>query len=483
MSMFRSKTGISTSPLALLAAKHRQVGLLLAFVAFVLPMLIDVPGLDRAGHVALSIFASAVVLWVFEAIPIYATSLFVILMQVLFLSSEGMFGDTYASDGSTYAAPGYHTFLSVLANPIIILFLAGFMLAEGAVKYNLDRSLTRMLLRPFGSKPSSILFGLMLVTGMLSAFMSNTATTAMMMTVVIPIVAKLDIKDPFRVALALSIPIAANVGGIATPIGTPPNAVVLASLGANGIPITFTSWVIMALPLAAVMLGISWWLLLRMYPVHVDQIQLDIKGAGKSDTKSTTLYIVFGGTVILWMSESLHGFPTGLISMVPIALLTMTGVLSKDDIRKLPWEVLWLVAGGLALGMSLNQTGLSDWMIGSVEWGRFSPLALLVVFALVSLLLANVLSHTVTATLLMPLAVSLATGVNSELGLVVVGVTIAVSTSLSMMLPISTPPNAIAISTGLVQTKDLVKVGALIAVIGLIFILLLAVFYWPLSTI
>src|SRR5690606_3397371 len=126
------------------------------------------------------------------------------------------------------------------------------------------------------------------------------------------------------VALALSIPIAANVGGIATPIGTPPNAVVLASLGANGMPITFTSWVMMALPLAAVMLAISWWLLLRMYPVQIDQIELDIKGAGKTGVKATILYVVFGATVLLWMSESLHGFPTGLISVVPIALLTMT---------------------------------------------------------------------------------------------------------------------------------------------------------------
>lgn len=482
-SMFRNPTGILTTVLAFLAAKHRQVGLALAFIAFVIPMLVDVPGLDTAGHVALSIFLAAVILWIFEAIPIYATSLFVILMQVLLLSSDGMLGDVYGAEASTYTAPAYHTFLAILANPIIILFLAGFMLAEGAVKYNLDRSLTRILLRPFGSKPSSILFGLMLVTGLLSAFMSNTATTAMMMTVVIPIVAKLKIEDPFRIALALSIPVAANVGGIATPIGTPPNAVVLASLGANGMPITFTSWVMMALPLAAVMLAFSWWLLLRMYPVQVDQIQLDIKGAGKANTRAIVLYVVFAATVLLWMSESLHGFPTGLISVVPIALLTMTNVLSKDDIRRLPWEVLWLVAGGLALGMSLNQTGLSDWMIRSVDWGSFSPFALLAVFAVVSLLLANVLSHTVTATLLMPLAISLSTGHNTELGLVVAGVTIAVSTSLSMMLPISTPPNAIAISTGLVQTKDLANVGALIAVVGLIFILLLAVFYWPLSTI
>jgi sodium-dependent dicarboxylate transporter 2/3/5 len=305
----------------------------------------------------------------------------------------------------------------------------------------------------------------------------------MMMTVIIPIVSKIDQNDPFRVALALSIPIAANVGGIATPIGTPPNAVVLASLAENGFPVTFTAWVVMALPLTVIMLVSSWWLLRRIYPATTESIHLDIKSAGRQTFKSRVMYTIFGGTILLWMSEALHGIPTGLISVVPIALLTMTSILSKDDIRKLPWEVLWLVAGGLALGISLNQTGLSNWVIASVEWGLFSPLMLIAVFAVVSLALSNVLSHTVTATLLIPLAVSLSMGMDTDLGLLVAGVTIAVSTSLSMMLPISTPPNAIAISTGMVQTKDLALVGGIIAVIGLLFILLFAVFYWPLFTI
>ena len=462
---------------------HRVIGSGIASILFVLPLLFDLPGLSQAGQITLSIFLAAVTLWVFEAIPIYATSLFVILMQVLLLSAEGLLGAGHALQDSGYSAPGYHYFLSVLANPIIILFLAGFMLAEGAVKYNLDRSLTQKLLRPFGTKPSSILLGLMLVTGVMSAFMSNTATTAMMMTVIIPIVARLGKDDPFRIALALSIPIAANVGGIATPIGTPPNAVVLASLTENGFPVTFTAWVMMALPLAVIMLLASWWLLRRLYPTQLDQIQLEIKSAGRPNFKTRLLYVIFGATILLWMSVALHGIPTGLIAMVPIALLTMTSILNKDDIRKLPWEVLWLVAGGLALGVSLNQTGLSDWILRSVDWGLFSPLMLIAVFALVSLMLSNVLSHTVTATLLIPLAVSLSMGMDTEVGLLVAGVTIAVSTSLSMMLPISTPPNAIAISTGLVKTKDLALVGGLIAVIGLLFILLFAVFYWPIFTI
>jgi solute carrier family 13 (sodium-dependent dicarboxylate transporter), member 2/3/5 len=478
--MNRKSSKFSMPYRAMLKFDHRHVGGAIALVAFVVPFFLDLPGLSQAGHITLSIFLAAVALWIFEAIPIYATSLFVILMQVLLLSAEGILGSSYSLSESAYDAPGYHYFLGVLANPIIILFLAGFMLAEGAVKYNLDRTLTRRLLHPFGSKPSSILLGLMLVTGVMSAFMSNTATTAMMMTVIIPIVAKLSQEDPFRIALALCIPIAANVGGIATPIGTPPNAVVLASLTENGFPITFTAWVAMVLPLAIIMLFTSWWLLMRIYPIKTATIELDIKAAGRPTFKSRLLTVIFGGTILLWMSEALHGIPTGLISVIPIALLTMTSILSKDDIRKLPWEVLWLVAGGLALGISLNQTGLSDWILRSVDWGQFSPIMLIAVFAIVSISLSNVLSHTVTATLLIPLAVSLSVSLDTEVGLLVAGVTIAVSTSLSMMLPISTPPNAIAISTGLVKTKDLAKVGGFIAVIGLLFILLFAVFYWPL---
>ena len=456
------------------------IGLTLALCGFLLPLLVSLPGLSDAGHIALSIFIAAVFLWVFEAVPIYATSLFIILMQVFLLSSDGPLLSQAPDIFEGYAPPPYASFLAVLSNPIIILFLAGFMLAEGAVKFNIDRSLTRSLLRPFGSKPSMILLGVMLVTGALSAFMSNTATTAMMMTVILPIIVKLDANDRFRVALALAIPVAANVGGIATPIGTPPNAVVMASLVSSGMPITFTTWVVMALPLVAIMLMVSWWILIRFYPVTTPEIIVSFGEKSEIDTRTLLMYGIFLVTILLWMTESWHGIPTGLVSMLPIALLTMTGILDKKDIRKLPWEVLWLVAGGLALGVSLGQTGLAEWMVGSVDWNTFSPFALLAVLAIVAIILANFLSHTVTATLLIPLAVSLTTGANQELGLLVAGLTIAISTSLSMILPISTPPNAIAISTGLVKTKDLALVGSMIAVIGLLFVLLFAVFYWKL---
>jgi len=195
-------------------------------------------GLSREGHIALAIFLLAAVFWMLEPVPIYATSLLVIFLQVMLLSSQG----ALVSLGmAPFEGVNFTLFTSTLAHPIILLFLGGFMLAAAAVKFNLDKTITRLVLKPFGTKPMMIVCGLMLVTALLSAFMSNTATTSMMMTVILPVIAALKPEDRLRIGVALCIPTAANIGGIATPIGTPPNAIVLAALANEGIRIPFGS--------------------------------------------------------------------------------------------------------------------------------------------------------------------------------------------------------------------------------------------------
>ncbi|MDR9417119.1 MAG: SLC13 family permease, partial [Gracilimonas sp.] len=182
------------------------ISILIGIIGFIIPFFLSIPGLSEAGHVALSIFIIAAVFWMLEPVPIYATSILVILLQVFFLSKQGVL---FSEVTAEYAPNSYTDFIGTLANPIIILFLGGFVLADAAVKFDLDKNLTRILLKPFGSKPKFIILGLMVVTGLLSAFMSNTATTAMMMTVILPIIAKTDLDDPLRIGLALSIPFAA----------------------------------------------------------------------------------------------------------------------------------------------------------------------------------------------------------------------------------------------------------------------------------
>lgn len=459
---------------------HKQLaGLIIGIVGLIIPFFLNISGLSDAGHVALGIFFLAAAFWMFEPFPIFATSVLVILLQVLLLSKEGFL---FTEVSGSYSPTAYTSFIGTLANPIIILFLGGFVLADAAVKYDLDKNLTRILLRPFGSKPGFILLGLMIVTGLLSAFMSNTATTAMMMTVILPIVARIDKKDPLRIGLALSIPFAANIGGIATPIGTPPNAVVIGALSQQGINIPFGEWMILATPLVIVALLFAWFLLLKMFKPTVDSVSIDMTGKFNTSKNALLLYLAFGLTVLFWVTESFHGVKSAIIALIPIVFLTLSGVVTKEDIRRLPWEVLWLVAGGISLGISMKSTGLAEWIVGSIEWSAFGGVMLLIVFSGVAILMSNFLSNTVTATLLIPLAVSLATsGIAGEgFSLIIVSLVIGVSASMAMMLPISTPPNAIAMSTGTIETGNMAKAGLTIGIFGLLLVVLYAVFYWPL---
>ncbi|TVQ66047.1 MAG: SLC13/DASS family transporter [Balneolaceae bacterium] len=383
-----------------------------------------------------------------------------------------------------YQPNSYTDYLGTLANPIIILFLGGFMLAEASVKYNLDKNLTRYLLSPFGSKPRFIILGLMLVTAALSAFMSNTATAAMMVTVILPIIAQLEPGDRFKFGLALSIPIAANIGGITTPIGTPPNAIVIAALTEYGISISFTDWIILAAPLVVIMLLFAWWLLLILFPPSVERFKLDIKGKLNTKPKAIGLYVIFAATVLLWITENQHGIPSSMVAFLPVAALVTGSILNKNDIRNLPWDVLWLMAGGISLGIGMDKTGLAVWMISGLDWGAMGYITLILVFALVAVGMSNFLSNTVTATLMMPLVISLHTSgvMGDSFNLLVTGIVIAVACSLAMALPISTPPNAIAMSTGIIRTKDMARVGVIIGAVGVMLVLAYAVFYWPLVT-
>ncbi len=531
----------------------QTAGLILGIIGFVIPLLFSFTGLSFAGHLALGIFLMAAAFWMFEPIPIYSTSILIILLEVLLLSGQGpVFMDaelpvqtlqpketniyTLPTEAVTedsqilevdpdgklilhkveirqivdgradiklpdlqgdmqiitdashrlvgYGPNNYADYLATLASPIIILFLGGFVLAETSVKYNLDRNLTRLLLRPFGAQPKYILLGLMLVTAVLSAFMSNTATTAMMMTVILPIISRIERDDPLRFGVVLSIPFAANIGGIATPIGTPPNAVVIGALTRQGTEVAFSEWMILATPVVIIMLLVAWVLLLALFPTKTQKLELNLSGFFDKSLKAGILYIVFGFTVVAWITESLHGINSNMIALVPIVVLTFFSVIDKDEIRNLPWEVLWLVAGGLALGIALNNTGLAQWMVEGIEWGSFNRFWLLIIFGAVAVIMSNFLSNTVTATLLIPLAISLETSGIAGAGfdLLITSLVIGICASLAMVLPISTPPNAIALSSGMVETKHMAKAGVIIGAIGLVMVIAYAFFYWPFLT-
>jgi solute carrier family 13 (sodium-dependent dicarboxylate transporter), member 2/3/5 len=431
-------------------------GLVAGTVVFLLPLLFDVPGLDPAGERMLAIFLLAIVFWVTEAIPLVGTAVLVILLQVLLLSEQAILpgSEEVLTSASVYAA---------LADPVIVLFLGGFLIADGAAKFGLDRNIAAVLMRPFAGDARRAVLGLMLITALLSMFVSNTATTATMFAVVIPILVALP-PGKARTGLALSIPVAANVGGLGTPVGSPPNAIALGQLTAMGEQVSFLGWMLLAVPLMLVVLLFAWWFLTRRYlPVGLP-IAFDLTATFDRSPAARLFYVVAAGAVALWLTEPLHGISSSTVGFLPVVALLATQVMSGDDLKALQWPVLWLVAGGIALGAGIGASGLDIWLLGLVAWESFPVTAVIVLLAVVGLGLSTVISNSATANLLVPLAISLATGIGTDP--TAIAVVVALACSLAMALPISTPPNAIAYATGEVSTQEMATTGIVIGAVG-----------------
>lgn len=450
-------------------------GLLVALVAFVLPLVVQPDGLDATGHRMLGVFLAAIVLWVTEAIPLHATAVGIIGAEILLISDAAVLALP-----AGFEAPPFAEFYAALANPVLMLFLGGFFLAEGAAKYSLDRNLARVLLRPFGTSPRGIMLGLMLITAALSMFMSNTATTATMTAVVLSVTATLPPGDRLRTALALSIPIAANIGGIATPVGTPPNAIALGGLAEAGITITFLEWMLATLPFVLLTLAAAWVLLGRLHRSPTESIVLQIEGQFETSRPAMVFYATFIVTVGLWLTEPLHGINSQVVGFVPVVTLLATRVFGVPEIQNVRWDVLWLVGGGIALATGMSAAGVDAWIVGLVQWDVLPTAGLLVVLALISLGLSTTISNSATANLLVPIGLTMAMSDAVAVNPLLAGIIIAVGCSLAMALPISTPPNAIAYATGAVTTRDLAVAGLLVGAIGLILFLAVAPLLWDL---
>lgn len=366
---------------------------------------------------------------------------------------------------------------ATFADPIIILFLGGFFLADAATKFRLDINLARVLLKPFGTNPKYVLLGLMSVTALFSMFMSNTATAAMMLALLTPVLALFKPEDRGRAAFALCIPIGANVGGIGTPIGTPPNAIALKFMQENGWNVTFGDWMMFGVPFVVIMLLIGWFILLKMFPIDQKSLDLakEMKGKFMTTPKAWVVYITFIVTILLWViPKQYHGLDANSVAIVPIAVFSVTGVITKKDLKSMSWDVLWLVAGGFALGVALGETKLASDLISSIPFAEWNSMALIVGASLICLFMATFMSHTATAALLMPIMASVAAGMVAggsmdAPGAIGLLVTIAFASSLGMALPISTPPNAMAYATGHVEQKGMAISGTILCLIGLAF--------------
>jgi sodium-dependent dicarboxylate transporter 2/3/5 len=233
---------------------------------------------------------------------------------------------------------------------------------------------------------------------------------------------------------------------------------------------------VFGLPYVLVMLFVVWLLLIWFYPSTTAQVKLNIKGQFLKSSKAYIVYVTFALTIVLWLFDFLHGMNAYVVGLIPVGVFLATNIITKEDLKKLSWDVLWLVSGGIALGLALDKTGLAANLINNISFDEFSPYLIVLTATVVATLMANFMSNTATANLLLPIIAALATALPALEGLggsKMLILSVAMAASLGMALPISTPPNALAHATGLIKTEDMTKVGIVIGLIGLIGIYLL----------
>jgi len=422
----------------------------------------------------IAIFVFTAMMWILEVIPTWTTSVVAIVAILLTTSNKGL-GFLMAKD-NIGDLTNYKSIMAAFADPVIMLFLGGFVLAFAATKVGLDVQLARVMLKPFGTNPKTVLLGVLLVIGIFSMFMSNTATAAMMLTFLTPVLATLPKDGGGRISLALAIPIAANLGGMGTPIGTPPNAIALGALQEAGYNITFVGWMLRMVPYVLVMLLFAWFLLTKLYPFKAKKIELKIEGAPTKTTpfQKYVVWVTFALTIILWVGESLFKVNSNIVAMIPFAVFSATGILKARDLEHINWAVLWMVAGGFALGTALNQTGLATTLINTIPFASWNALVVMLVGGFICYFLSNFISNSASANLVVPILIVVGKAMSGNPSFEALGgvpamiAGVAICASLAMCLPVSTPPNALAHSTGMITTKQMATVGIIIGVVGFV---------------
>jgi sodium-dependent dicarboxylate transporter 2/3/5 len=339
-------------------------------------------------------------------------------------------------------------------DPVLALFLAGFALAAAASAQGADQRVAALALRLSHGRPVRLVVLVALATAVLSMWMSNVAAAALMLAALRPVVDGDDSPTgALRRPLLLAIALAADVGGIATPVGTGSNGIAMAALASTH-PISFVQWMCFGVPLAfgllAAALAVVVW---RVRPAGV--VALPAAAPSRMSAAAWRLAVVFGATVLLWLTEPLHGVRAWVVALGAVGALVLVGLLGWRDVRRMDWSTLLLIAGGIALGALLDASGLVRVGAAYVPLAGAPPFVRLLALCLVSALLSAVMSNTATAAFLVPLALTLDPTPSTA-------ILVAVSTSLGVPFVISTPPNAMAVGTGLLRSRELLVPGLVI---------------------
>jgi len=450
-----------------------RIGIIAGPLLFLIMLLLPPPDdMSAAAWQVAAVAALMVVWWISEALPIAATALLpIVLFPVL--------GVTDIAGATT-----------PFANPLIYLFLGGFMIALGMEHSGLHRRIALNIIRRVGTQPKAIIAGFMLAAAFLSMWVSNTATAMMMLPIalsVIRLVANGDegghSANAFTLVLLLSLAYACNIGGLATLIGTPPNALLAAYLLDNhNVEIGFAQWLLVGLPLVIIALPLVFLLLTRLlFPLRLYSlpggdalIRSELARSGRMSRAEKQVAVIFMLTATLWIvrpliQEWLPGLSdTGIAIFGALLLFSMPTdwrqwrfVLTWKDASRLPWEVLLLFGGGLSLAAGISDSGLAEW-IGQAfrQFDGLSTLLLIGLTVSTVMFLTEVTSNTATAAAFLPILGSVAVGMG--LDPIVLAAPAAIAASCAFMLPVATPPNAIVYGSGCVSIPQMARAGLII---------------------
>jgi len=463
-----------------MSGSHKRRLWLAAGAALFLLILLGVPetAMPQAANRVAAVAVLMAVFWIGEAIPIPATALLpVVLFPLLGLMPVESVTANYA-------------------NHLVFLFLGGFWIAAAVERCNLHRRIALHVLRLMGERIDRIIFGFMAATAFLSMWLSNTATTMMMLPIAMAVASRLGstTHTAFGRALMLGIAYSASIGGVATLIGTPPNAVLAGILEkSQGITISFWHWMQFGVPLALLMLIICWWYLTRINArlgnleggQGIELIINELVSLGKMTTAETRVLVIFAAVASLWVFKGLLPFPVlnslsdstiaiaGALALfvVPAGDPVPGGLLDWESAVRVPWDVLILFGGGFALAQGFQQSGLTEWIglqlnfLKDVHW---SLLVLMV--ALVTIFLTELTSNTATASMLLPIVAGLAAAAGHDALLPMVAT--ALAASFAFMLPVATPPNAIVFASRQISIGEMARAGIWMNLIGIALIVL-----------
>ncbi len=478
---------------------NKLIGLVSGLSLFFIILLIPVP--DNVRPDAMHVLAVALLMatwWITEAIPIPATAL----LPIFLFPMLGVM------NGSEVTQP--------YAHHLIYLFLGGFLIAVTIEKWNLHRRIALYTIRFVGITPNRIILGFMIASAGLSMWISNTAATMMMLTIGIAVLKQVIDEihsDPdiqvdtspehfhFGIALMLGIAYAASIGGIATLIGTPPNAILAGLIETQfGQSISFLNWMMFALPLSIIMLIITWYYITHIaYPSEIDHlpggketIQRELTELGPMSTEEKSVLFIFCSVAILWMVRGLvdtEQFKTVkdstiamggalLLFIIPSNLKKHEFLLDWQTAIKIPWDILILFGGGFALAKGFNDSGLTQTIADQLSILQGSNLFLIIaIVTILVIFLTEITSNTATASMILPIIAALAVAMHIHPYSLMIAV--ALAASFAFMLPVATPPNAIVFSSRYVTIQQMAKTGIWVNLVGAIIITLFIMFFLP----